>query len=61
MEGANYDDAMLYLGPPSALTIIRLPLSLCTDAEYMEMRRGRLALFGMQDRIDGLKRYCSEP
>ena len=58
---AEQFDAILYLGAPSALTIARLPRSLCADSQYMAMRLGRLALFGMQERIDGLKKYCSGP
>lgn len=54
-------DAILHLGPSSTLTIAKLPKSLCVDSDYMQMRLGRLTLFGMTDRIDNLKRYCAEP
>jgi hypothetical protein len=37
-------DAVLYLGPPSSITYARLPDALCADAEYVQMRRRRLAL-----------------
>jgi hypothetical protein len=37
-------DAILYLGPPSAMTSVRLAPALCSDREYMEMRTWRLAL-----------------
>lgn len=38
-------DAVLYLGPPSSITIARLPPALCSDPAYLKMRMGRLALF----------------
>lgn len=37
-------DAVLYLGPPSSITYARLPVSLCADRDYVQMRRQRLAL-----------------
>jgi hypothetical protein len=49
-------DALLYLGPPSALTQAKLAPQLCADAAYMEMRLGRMALVGQP--TDQLKQYC---
>ena len=40
-------DAVLYLGPTSAMTTSRLSRSLCEDASYIAMRRERMALSGL--------------
>jgi hypothetical protein len=45
----TYRDAVLYLGPPSAMTFSRLPASLCSDARYVEMRLERVRLTGIVD------------
>jgi hypothetical protein len=37
-------DALLYLGPPSAMTQARLSPALCADREYVAMRLSRLGL-----------------
>jgi hypothetical protein len=37
-------DAVLYLGPPSAMTTSQLPAARCGDPRYLAMRRERLAL-----------------
>jgi hypothetical protein len=37
-------DALLYLGPPSAMTQARLSDAQCRDRSYLQMRLGRLAL-----------------
>jgi hypothetical protein len=37
-------DAVLYLGPPTSITYARFPETLCADADYLQMRRRRLAL-----------------
>jgi hypothetical protein len=34
-------DAILYLGPPSSITMSKLPVALCDDAEYVRMRAHR--------------------
>ena len=52
-------DAVLYLGPPSGMTRSLLSPSLCRDAAYMDMRRERLSLLGMQRDLDQLLRYCA--
>jgi hypothetical protein len=53
-------DAMLYLGPTSAMTYSRYPQSLCDDANYIAMRRQRMSLAGVppaeMDRL--LSRDC---
>ena len=41
-------DAVLYLGPTSAMTTSRLSRSLCEDASYIAMRRERMALSGLR-------------
>ena len=40
-------DAVLYLGPPSAMTTSRIVRTLCEDASYIAMRRERMALAGL--------------
>lgn len=40
-------DAVLYLGPTTAMTTSRLSRSLCEDANYIAMRRERMALSGL--------------
>jgi uncharacterized iron-regulated protein len=40
-------DALLSLGPASAMTTSRLPQALCDDASYIKMRRERMALAGV--------------
>jgi hypothetical protein len=52
-------DAVLYLGPPPAMTSARLSPALCADPGYMEMRLRRLAMCGMQREVDWLKWYCA--
>jgi hypothetical protein len=37
-------DAMLYLGPPAAMTIAQLAPARCADADYVRMRANRLGL-----------------
>lgn len=34
-------NAILYLGPPSSITMSTLPKAFCADAEYMQMRERR--------------------
>jgi hypothetical protein len=53
-------DALLYLGPPSAITRSRLPPALCADPAYMKMRLERLALVGgPPGEAERLKQYCA--
>jgi hypothetical protein len=63
-------DAVLYVGPPSGVTIRRgeITPSLCADADYMKMRLGRITLTdapadaplppGVVRPADRLKQYC---
>ena len=51
-------DAVLYLGPPSAMTRSLLSPALCRDTAYMDMRRERLSLLGMQRDLEQLQSYC---
>jgi hypothetical protein len=53
-------DAVLYLGPPSAMTMSRVPPSLCRDSAYMNMRVPRLTIAGLTRQIEQLKRYCGQ-
>ncbi|HEX2344717.1 MAG TPA: hypothetical protein VHI98_29880 [Vicinamibacterales bacterium] len=54
-------DAVLYLGPPSAMTESRWSPALCADAAYMEMRLKRIATAGIpQAEADRLKKYCAD-
>jgi hypothetical protein len=62
-------DAVLYLGPPSSITIRRSEIapSLCADADYTKMRLSRMALMdppgatpppGVVSPAERLPRYC---
>ena len=59
----TYRDAVLYLGPPSAITFSQLPATLCADARYLEMRLERVRLLGIvgeESRVrEELKRECA--
>jgi len=55
----NQMDAILYLGPQSAMTHSRLSSTLCADADYREMRRRRMALF-REDADAVLRKECEE-
>jgi hypothetical protein len=56
-------DALLYLGPRSAMTTSPLSRARCADAAYMEMRIARMSLMpgprGAPDPGDQLKKYCA--
>ena len=56
-------DAVLYLGPPAAMTTSQLAPSLCSDENYMSMRFGRMARLpappGAPAPVDKLKVYCA--
>lgn len=56
-------DALLYLGPRSAMTTSPLSRARCADAAYMEMRIARMSLMpgppGASDPGDQLKKYCA--
>jgi hypothetical protein len=51
-------DAILYLGPPSAITFAAVSRATCCDPDYIDMRTKRLTLFGMRSQVDELKRTC---
>ena len=53
-------DAVLYLGPQSALTNARLSPALCADAGYVEMRVQRMTLTGTpQTEAERFKQNCA--
>jgi len=53
-------DAVLYLGPPSAMTMAKLSPALCADAAYIKMRTDRLALRkGTEGQVKRLEEYCA--
>jgi hypothetical protein len=53
-------DAVLYLGPRSAMTSARVSPARCADQPYLKMRLRRMALMpGSEPEIDRLKRYCA--
>ncbi|MBI2685040.1 MAG: hypothetical protein HYX27_01900 [Acidobacteria bacterium] len=59
-------DAILYLGPPSAMTTSKLSPALCSDAAYMAMRLGRLGLVppppgATFTPAEQLREYCAHP
>ena len=49
-------DAIVYLGPPSAMTRSRLSPATCADSAYITTRLGRMALVGVP--TDALKKLC---
>ena len=52
-------DALLYLGPASAVTTAKLPAVLCADEAYREMRRGRMLLLNHQAQVEQFDRDCA--
>jgi len=52
-------DAVLYLGPPAGMTTSWPSAALCLDAAYLDMRRERLSLAGMQRELEQLQRRCA--
>jgi erythromycin esterase-like protein len=62
---ADQFDAVLYLGPPTGITISRISPVLCADAAYMEMRFRRMALVppppgAPVPPIERLKGHCAQ-
>lgn len=49
-------DAILYLGPRSAMTRSRLSPAICADSAYITTRLGRMALVGVP--TEALKKHC---
>jgi hypothetical protein len=58
-------DAVLYLGPRSAITVVaprQLSPELCADPEFLPKRLARLALTGLPPiEAERLKQLCAEP
>ena len=53
-------DAVLYLGPRSALTQVPLSASICSDPRYVEERLRRIALTGIpQAEADRVRQLCA--
>jgi hypothetical protein len=52
-------DAVLYLGPPSAMTNSTWSPALCADADYMKMRLDRIALAAPPFEAEQLKKFCA--
>jgi hypothetical protein len=52
-------DALLYLGPPSAITTAQLGPFTCADAAYMKMRLARLTAYGPKGAGDRLREHCA--
>lgn len=56
-------DAVLYIGPKSSITYSKVSKTLCADAEYMQMRIGRMKLnAGVNSASAGakLQEYCAK-
>jgi hypothetical protein len=51
-------DAVLYLGPPSAITFSRISRQLCADPSYLDMRMARFALVGLPRSAEQLRQEC---
>jgi hypothetical protein len=53
-------DAVLYLGPPSAITIAKPSTAICSDPASVQPRLARMALTGLpQAAVDQLKQLCA--
>jgi hypothetical protein len=51
-------DALLYLGPPAAMTTITVPASLCKDADFVKRRIDRLTRFGPPVEVENFRKAC---
>ena len=51
-------DALLYLGPPAAMTTTAVPLSLCKDADFVKRRLDRLTRFGPPIEVQNFRKAC---
>jgi hypothetical protein len=56
----DHFDAVLVLGPRSALTFGRLAYPRCAEPDYQRMRRVRMTLGGMSPQPDRLAKECAE-
>jgi hypothetical protein len=55
----NEFDALLYLGPPSSMTMnATLPAALCQDSQFVNTRLQRLARFGPPVEVERFKKAC---
>jgi hypothetical protein len=62
MELDRHFDAILYLGPPSTMTISRMPPDYCRDEAALRERKRRLAFMPGnhgQEVIKALEQYCA--
>jgi hypothetical protein len=56
----NHYDALLYLGPPSAMTLSAYSYPRCAEPDYVKMRVARMALSGMPANVgDRLAAECA--
>jgi hypothetical protein len=57
-------DAILYVGPLSAMMISRISPALCADAGYVKMRAGRMAIMpgpaGPQHPAERFRQFCAK-
>ena len=51
-------DALLYLGPPSSMTNITMPATLCQDSEFIKSRLQRFMRFAPAIEVENLKKAC---
>jgi hypothetical protein len=51
-------DALLFVGPPSAIRYATPSPELCHDADYLEMRLFRMNLVGMRAQAEQAKQFC---
>jgi hypothetical protein len=51
-------DALLYLGPPTAMTTITPPAALCADADFVRRRLERLTRFGPPVEVQNFRKAC---
>jgi hypothetical protein len=52
-------DALLYLGPPAAMTTTPVPASLCKDADFVKRRIDRLTRFGPPVEVENFRKACA--
>jgi hypothetical protein len=51
-------DALLYLGPPAAMTTTQVPASLCNNADFVTRRIDRLTRFGPPVEVQNFRKAC---
>lgn len=52
-------DALLYLGPPSAMTSVTIPAGLCQDTQFVKRHVERLERFAPPVEVSQFKKACS--